>query len=366
MNNSINRLFIDDGIFFKDKGDNLLNDFRIIVGDIFNNYVYRNYIINIYNQYSQVGTSWSNIINEINVKSLETLPYSIKRDLMNTCRKIRTHIYLVTLLTEISQEASKIFCKGNICFNNNVSKTSKNTIIAPNFRESSRFGTSREDVPINIYNFAESFGNKDVAFPCTSIEFINLKARRYSKEFTKTYIHKLNPSTKSIYSDSILPSEDFMKYCSTHILNEESDEESDILNSSSSSYNLDEETKLKLSRDFTKRRSIHMESERLKEKDYDSDYDSDSDSDSDSDYDSETESVIRYMDDEQDVSDFDENYTTESIYSNQVETVDVEKLSSDDEDDQLMEQFKIRNQYLKESPFEESSSEESSSEEESS
>jgi hypothetical protein len=142
-------------------------------------------------------------------------------------------------LTLISQEFNQVFCEETICLDGQNLEGGKICLV-PDYRESSRFGSTIEDKKLTIYNFAEAYGNQYTRFPCESIEFINFYQRRGKVEKLKTYF----------YNFSKYFEDDLLKY-----LSEETYLDIDI----QPSYILDELTKRKLSQEFTLRRIAQME-----------------------------------------------------------------------------------------------------------
>ena len=132
-----------------------------------------------------------------------------------------------------------MFCEETICLDGQNLEGGKICLV-PDYRESSRFGSTIEDKKLTIYNFAEAYGNQYTRFPCESIEFINFYQRRGKVEKLKTYF----------YNFSKYFEDDLLKY-----LSEETYLDIDI----QPSYILDELTKRKLSQEFTLRRIAQME-----------------------------------------------------------------------------------------------------------
>ena len=147
-------------------------------------------------------------------------------------------------LTLISQELNQVFCEETVCLNGQKLE-SGSMYLVPDYRESSRFGSTIEDKKLTIYNFAEAYGNQSVRFPCESIEFINFYQRRGKVEKLKTYFYNFSNYFEFPYFE-----DDIFKY-----LSEEEFLDIDM----QPSYILDEPTKRKLSKDFTLRRIAQME-----------------------------------------------------------------------------------------------------------
>lgn len=191
-----------------------------------------------------------NLIEKINLNyNLITNNYyndvGLLYNIIEEAYKVREHIIVLCVMTIISNSANMTFCKGNICLNQEF----RYTYICPNLRETQLFQQSSESVPLDIYNFAEAFGNKDVKFPINIIDFLNLKPKS-SKIKTKSYNHKLD-NYQGMFDN-------FLKKIDLEVINNFT--EYLPLRAAKPKYkSLTQEQKSKLSYDFARRRSIQME-----------------------------------------------------------------------------------------------------------
>lgn len=159
-----------------------------------------------------------------------------------------------TILTLISLEFNKRFCRDTICFNSELVSGIESKRLFPT-----------ENKEINIYNYAEAFGNQNVKYPFTAINFQYLKSVKKKPKIYKVDNHVLKPSLETQINKKIDLLEidendqlDFLNF-SKKIFSDQQNSDSISLNSSKPNYYLDEPTKRKLSQDFTRRRSAQME-----------------------------------------------------------------------------------------------------------
>lgn len=228
-------------IIYNDNLNNLLRFVDIIYNAFGDKLIY---VKKVYLEFKGL----ENLIEKINLKTNNYYnDVGLLYNIIEEAYKVREHIIVLCVMTMISNSANMTFCKGNICLNQEFGYT----YLCPNLRETQLFQQSSESVPLDIYNFADAFGNKDVKFPINIIDLLNLKPKS-SKIKTKSFTHKLD-NYQGMFDN-------FLKKIDLEVINNFT--EYLPLRPSKPKYKpLTQEQKSKLSLDFARRRSIQMEIE---------------------------------------------------------------------------------------------------------